>query len=106
MTKLIEATEVKRDEAGFWYHPDIPEFEEGQEREYRAWLAEQLLETRFMFLEYEHPAYVRYFEEGDPDCSDWNPQPPDGEGWWLLAIGDTEDGPVATWARRPLARRI
>lgn len=103
MQNLIQPVEVQRDKAGFWYHPDIPDFDEGQETEYRAWLAEQRLDTRSLSLEYEndtHPAYVKYFEVGDPDCSEWNPALLDGEGWWLLAIGDTEDGPVATWARR------
>ena len=32
---------------------------------------------------------------------EWNPAPPDGEGWMLAAMIDTEDGPDA-WFVRPL----
>ena len=106
MQKLIEAAEVKRDEDGIWYHPDLPEFDEGQEKEYRAWIAAQGLERTWRSLEEEnpdHPAYIKYFDEGDPDCSQWEPAAPAGEGWFLLAIGDTEDGPVATYVRRAAA---
>ena len=29
----------------------------------------------------------------------WEPQSPDGEGWFLVAIYDTEDGPYACFGR-------
>lgn len=39
-------------------------------------------------------------ESGDPDCSYWEPSKPDGEGWFCLAIYDTDDGPSCWWGRR------
>jgi len=29
----------------------------------------------------------------------WEPSKPAGDGWHLIAINDTEDGPMAWWAR-------
>ena len=46
-----------------------------------------------------HSARKRYFEDGDPDLTEWNPAPPPGDGWFILAIGDTEDGPQCYFVR-------
>ncbi len=100
---LIGPAEVQRDAEGWWTHPSIPEFDEGQEAEYRAWIKGQWLVTSFDLLEHEdadHPSYVEYYENGGTDVSAWHPTPPDGDGWFVLSIHDTEDGPVFVWARR------
>jgi hypothetical protein len=44
-------------------------------------------------------ARARYDEGNSPDCSYWTPTPPEGAGWLLAAIYDTEDGPVALYVR-------
>lgn len=103
MNKLIEAVEVKRDSEGYWFHPDEPDFEEGQHKEYLAWLESQGLEYQIDDLEdYPDtlPAKIRYFEEGDADISDWNPERPAGDGWFILSIHMTEDSAVCVWVRR------
>lgn len=103
MDKLIEAAPVVRDGDGWFWHPDMPEFEEGQEDELRAWLATQGLELTYSALDGEddtHPVYIAYFEQGQVDISDWNPEPPAGEGWFTLAIQDSDSGPHWSWARR------
>jgi len=104
--KLIEAAEVKRDDDGYWYHPDEPDFDEDIQK-YNAWLEEQGLEIRYKSLEDEgesHPAHARYWpdnwEDGSPNVSDWHPDQPAGDGWFTLSIHDTEDGPVWVWVRR------
>lgn len=100
---LIEAAPVARDEGGAWWHPGMPDFEEGQEAEWKAWIAVQGLETVSGKLEDEdcdHPAYIAYFDDGEPCFLGWVDEPPAGEGWFTLAISDTEDGPVWSWARR------
>lgn len=54
----------------------------------------------------DHPAWQAYFEGGAPGCAGWDPQPPEGIGWQLVAIYDTEsgDGPAAMFVRAlPLA---
>lgn len=100
---LIEPAPVMRDGTGCWWHPDMPEFEEGQGDEWRAWQAEQQLDLRYACLDGEdmdHPVYIAVFDEGGCDFSAWEPTAPAGEGWFTLCIGDTEDGPQWCWARR------
>lgn len=34
-------------------------------------------------------------------CSRWDPQPPEEhDGWWLIGVVDSEDGPGAVWVRK------
>lgn len=100
-TALIQPAPVIRDENGFFQHPDLPDFDEGDGDKCKAWVAEQELEVGMVSLEYHSDEAIsdRYFEAGDPDCSYWEPDQPDGEGWFCLAIHDTDDGPVCWWAR-------
>jgi hypothetical protein len=42
--KLIGPVEVVRDEDGYWYHPDIPDFDEDAEA-WKAWLEAQGLKV-------------------------------------------------------------
>jgi hypothetical protein len=100
---LIIAAPVERDEHGFWSHPDLPNFEEGANAAYKAWVAAQGLTITHSDLEDEpedHPVYVSYFDNGDGNFSAWTAAAPVGEGWFTLAIYDTEDGPRWWWARR------
>ena len=102
MSSLIGPVAVERDAEGWWTHPDIPEFEEGDEYAYKAWLKAQGLETRYTTLEYEddtHPSYIDYYENNGIDVSEWHPSPPEGDNWFTLSIHDSEDGPVFVWAR-------
>ncbi|PFG71580.1 hypothetical protein DM05_1944 [Pseudomonas poae] len=99
--KLIQPTPVVRDDMGSFQHPDMPNFDEGDGEKCKAWIAEQGLAVAMVSLEYaEEVVANRYFESGDPDYSYWEPEHPDGEGWFCLAIHDTDDGPVCWWARR------
>jgi len=99
--RLIQPAPVTRDENGFFQHPDLPDFDEGDGDKCKAWIAEQELEVAMVSLEYHSDEAIseRYFEAGDPDCSYWEPDRPDGEDWFCLAIHDTDDGPVCWWAR-------
>lgn len=102
--QLIQSAPVVRDEHGMFQHPDMPDFDEGDEEKCRTWVAEQGLAVAMVSLEYADEAIAnRYFESRDPDCSYWEPDRPDGEGWFCLAIHDTDDGPVCWWARREVA---
>lgn len=99
--KLIGPAEVIRDENGMFRHPDMPDFDEGDGDKCKAWIAEQGLEVVMVSLEYAEEAVAdRYFEGDSPDCSYWEPDRPDGEDWFCLAIHDAENGPVCWWARR------
>ncbi|MDH2077205.1 hypothetical protein [Pseudomonas atacamensis] len=99
--KLIQPAPVVRDANGWFQHPDMPDFDEGDGEKCKAWVAEQGLTVSQARLEYADEAVAdRYFESGDPDFSYWKPERPDDEGWFCLAIHDTDDGPVCWWARR------
>lgn len=96
----IQPLPVERDENGFWCHPCINQIPE--ETNIIPWLQLWGLEYKLHDLESEpidHPVYVSYFEEENPDINGWKPQPPKGEGWFTLAIYDTEDGPQWLWVR-------
>jgi hypothetical protein len=99
---MIQPVPVRRDETGRWCHPGIPDYDEGQEKEYRAWLEAQGLEITYKMLESEpdHPLYDAWFEDGEWDMSSWAPTPPAGDGWFTISIHDSEDGPVWVWGRR------
>ncbi|GAB6406068.1 hypothetical protein [Pseudomonas sp. MHK4] len=102
--KLIQPAPVVRDEMGSFQHPDLPDFDEGDGDKCKAWVAEQRLKVAMVSLEYADEAVAdRYFESGDPDYSYWEPDRPEGEDWFCLAIHDTDDGPVCWWARREVA---
>lgn len=101
---LIQPAPVVRDENGYWLHPCLPKFRknapEGRNA-FRDWQANQQLEICTIQLECdwtgegEHPYW-----SGSDNCNGWEPSRPDGEGWFCLAIDDTEEGPTCWWARR------
>jgi hypothetical protein len=105
--KLLQKIPVTRDENGFWSHPDLIHFwhiemqdaehctkEQWADLERRAGIKTQIVTLESEPL--EHPAYVSYFDNGNPDISAWDPSPP--PGWWLIDICDNEDGPFSVWA--------
>ncbi|GAA5785096.1 hypothetical protein YWS52_14160 [Chitiniphilus shinanonensis] len=93
---------VERDQHGLWTHPLYPEFEEDITTEALAQiLADAGVHRIHVFamdcdVEQEHPAMQAYLA-GDIDCTTWEPTTPAGDGWFLLSIHDTEDGPVAVF---------
>ncbi|RIJ06069.1 hypothetical protein DXK93_01515 [Achromobacter sp. K91] len=100
----MNAAPVQRDDDGYWSHPSLPELDEGESAKATAWLEGAGLETHIAYLEDEaidHPAYARYWSgDGDPNVSDWEPPRPEGTGWFVLSIHDTEGwGPICAWAR-------
>ncbi|EJK3611927.1 hypothetical protein NLA20_005165, partial [Escherichia coli] len=53
---------------------------------------------------------IRSMDEDDfdldaagPDIAAWEPERPEGEGWFVGSIHDTEDGPVCIWLREKVA---
>ena len=99
--KLIQPAPVVRDENGMFWHPDLPEFDEGDSDKCIRWVSEQGLTVKMVSIEGADEAIAdRYFESHDPDCSYWEPDRPEGEGWFCLPISDTDDGPACWWARR------
>jgi hypothetical protein len=97
--RLLAPREIVRDKDGWLTHPDMPICDEGVR--YDDLLAVFGIETAFVSLESDKPDLAeKYCESGEPDCSFWSPTPPAGDGWMLLEICDTEDGPYAIFGRR------
>ncbi|MEQ7920201.1 hypothetical protein ABQX22_13485 [Xanthomonas sp. WHRI 1810A] len=88
--------EVVRDTGGWWWHPDIPNFGDGEDpAPYTAWVAEQRLQVKGWHSGDE----IYDLPDEDAACTAWNPESPAPE-WFLLGIFDTDDGPYVQWARR------
>lgn len=97
--KLLAPRQIVRDEDGWLTHPDFPICDEDVRADK---LLEALrIESNFVSMESDvsYEAYEEYHESGAPDCSSWTPTPPAGNGWLLLEIYDTEDGPYALFGR-------
>lgn len=90
-----------RDENGMWFHPGIPWDLVPEDTSLAPYLKAWGFAFKFDELESEDSeAHARYFNaDDDPDFSFWNPEPPEGEGWFLGAMFDTEDGPCAVWIK-------
>jgi hypothetical protein len=97
----IQPLNVVRDEGGYWTHPALPDFDEGASA-YEHWCKDQGLQIYSIDMVDDLPEGENhpYFEFSSNHCLGWEPQPPTGDGWFCLAISDTEDGPAAFWARR------
>lgn len=96
--KLLTPRKILRDENGWLTHPDYPVCDEGTRAD--KFLEAFGIETRFRSMESDLPDFAeRWHEDGLTDCSEWTPTPPEGDGWLLLEIYDTEDGPYAMFGR-------
>ena len=110
--KLIQPAAIERSNAnlGFWTHPDFFEPANGNEYpapgEFEAWAEAQGVEVYTLSLDADPSAcdIQAAYEEGNADVSHWEPKPPRGtDGWFLVSIHDTEDGPYSVWLRRTQA---
>lgn len=99
MSKKIEAMPVERDQYGYWTHPGYAAFCDGREfislGEFIDWLMEHGLEWKVVYRDEDDvdPAVDGY------DISAWQPEAPDGDGWFVGSIHETEDGAVCIWLR-------
>lgn len=105
--KPIEPVELVRDAEGWFSHPQYftePEWDEVENftrEEFETYMTDRGIEAAITSLEGDdYEANERYCEEGQVDCSSWEPSKPSGEGWFVLSINDTEDGPICVWGRR------
>lgn len=100
----IKPMEPQRGRDGYWTHPDVPVIETTEQ--FNAWQAEQGFQCSVVMLDGDdgvgsEDAQKRYFEDGDTDILVWQPSKPEGEGWFIVSIHDTEDGPACLWIRYP-----
>ncbi len=103
---ILQKIVVVRDEDGYFLHPDLLHFwqvtmdgaEHCTSAQWQELCVKAGIVTRTVYLgseDIDHPAYIAYFDNGG-NALEWDPSPP--PGWWLIEIGDTEDGPYAVWA--------
>jgi len=96
---MIKPMEVKRDQYGYWSHPDYLAFCDGREfipsAEFNQWMESQGLQWSVSYRDEEE---VEPGIDGS-DLSSWEPKSPAGEGWFVGSIHDTEDGAVCIWLR-------
>jgi hypothetical protein len=96
-----------RDEYGMTFHPDLEDErwehpDLGEEYLSAEAILEAGFESRQVMFEYDAPAALRdrYYEDGDTGVAEWEPSRPDGDGWVLVGIWDSEDSPCAMFVRR------
>ena len=101
MSEFIQPAEVIRDQYGYFYHPELPAWDEAEQEECAQWHIDQLLESIFTMMEndIDQDLYDMYLED-EYSVLSWVPSQPDGEGWFCLAISDCDDGPFCHWVRR------
>lgn len=95
----IKPLEVQRDQYGYWSHPHYLAFCDGREyitpAEFDQWMLEHGLQWK---VEYRDEDMIDPPVDGC-DISAWQPESPEGEGWFVGSIHDTEDGAVCIWLR-------
>ncbi len=97
--RLFDEPLPARDSGGHCYHPAIPDTDE--DVNIVMLLAAFGVACKLVSMESDAPSqYDTLMEAGDTDFSAWNPTPPAGDGWKLLALYDTEDGPHALFGRK------
>ncbi|MBX9848730.1 MAG: hypothetical protein K2X64_05510 [Rhodocyclaceae bacterium] len=102
---ILAPREIVRGPNGELTHYSIPVCDE--DVRYDLLLGAFGIETAFVSMESDNAELAdNYSENGDGDFSSWNPTPPEGTGWMLLEMYDTEDSPYALFGReRPYAEQ-
>ena len=99
--------EPARDKSGYYCHPAVPDFDEDPNA-IANWVYEQQLtiNTQLLFDEpTDSEAFDNYFNQGG-GAEKWQPDAPAGDGWFMLALFDTDDGPVCWWARHNFDHKV
>lgn len=93
---FLQPMEPVRDQCGFWTHPDYPPADDTglAETKFGLWLRAVGFESST-----ETPPYLANCES---DISDWQPTAPEGDGWFVGSIHETEGEPnaVCVWLRK------
>ncbi len=105
MKPMIQAHLVERDQFGFWTHPNYPDLGDNcSSSEAQETLRRLGLELQNVFMESDTP---RLYDSARSDqrYSEWIPTRPEGAGWFVLSIHDTDNGPVCQYVR-PLGEHL
>lgn len=105
----ISAVEITRDANGMWTHPGFPWGVIGSANTLQETIEAMGYEMTHVLMEEDGrmPLTQLYATTLDVSlCRQWAPSRPLGDGWILVSIHDSEDGPCATWVRQLSGRRI
>ncbi|ELO7509296.1 hypothetical protein R0629_000874 [Escherichia coli] len=100
---IIKEMPVERDEYGCWTHPEYEKFWNSSEVSvpglesvagFIVWVMENHLEFTVHFMNDGTAP-----DASGTDISAWEPERPEGEGWFIGSIHATESGPVCVWLR-------
>jgi len=98
--QMVDGTVLVRDEMGCGDHPALPMLEEDMNPlQFFGALGIELTGS-MAESQMDADAYEAMVEACDSRV--WTPARPDGEGWVLVSIFETEDGPAAWWIREAL----
>ncbi|EET9983773.1 hypothetical protein FAW22_004421 [Escherichia coli] len=93
----IKEVPVIRNEYGCWTHPEYEKFCDAREyistEEFNAWMEANNLQWTICTMDEDD----FNLDADGPDISAWEPERPEGDGWFIGSIHDTEDGPVCVW---------
>ncbi|QPR34499.1 hypothetical protein I6G96_26865 [Delftia acidovorans] len=95
--RMLDGHGPERDEMGLGDHPELPWLDEGIIP--RSFFAALGLELAHTTAEDQLDADALEAMSEAVNWTDWQPTPPQGDGWKLVSIFDTENGPVAWWLR-------
>src|SRR5215467_4423076 len=98
---MFQAEKIQRDKYGFWLHSALEPLEEHQP--ITDLPAAEGMEFRYIaFVDNAPEDLQEIYENGSGDFYDavrkWEPTV-EGDGWFLVSLCDTEDGPFACFAR-------
>ncbi|WP_418514773.1 hypothetical protein [Delftia sp. PS-11] len=95
--RILDGRALERDDMGLGDHPELPQLDEGMKP--RGFFAALGLELSHTFAEDQLDGDALEAMGDAVNWTAWQPTPPQGDGWKLVAIFDTEDGPAAWWLR-------
>ncbi|WP_353175728.1 hypothetical protein [Delftia acidovorans] len=100
--RMLDGRAIERDAQGLGEHPDLPWLDEGMNPpKFFEALGLQLVGVSAQDqLDVDaYDAMAGNYDSKDFNFAAWAPASPEGTGWCLVSIHDTEDGPVAWWLR-------
>lgn len=108
MITNIPYKDIKRDVEGYWLHPEYDQItvqnSDGDLTE--EFKAKYHIRVERLANYPTCPASIEYFENENVDISAWDIIPQNPDGWFLLCINDTDDGPLAWFAQEKLLQSI
>ncbi len=100
--RMLDGRAIERDAQGLGEHPDLPWLDEGMNPpKFFEALGLQLVGVSAQDqLDVDaYDAMAGNYDAKEFNFAAWGPASPEGTGWCLVSIHDTEDGPVAWWLR-------